>query len=141
MLTPEETKKMLIAELDPRILMNIELIARDEDIEVITSKDGIEAFKLAQTDLPNLIMISTNLPGMSAFNMCRLLKFDFKYKDMKVIILANTMSREFEEKAEKAGADQLLIKPLTDNEVLAHIQKAIGRCRWKGQKVLWMETR
>ena len=141
MLIPEETKKIVIAELDPRILMNIELIARDEDIEVITSKDGIEAFKLAQTDMPDLLMVSTNLPGMSAFNMCRLLKYDFKYKDIKVIIMANTISREFEEKAEKANADQLLVKPLTDNEVLAHIQKAIGRCRWKGQKVLWMETR
>lgn len=141
MLTPEETKKILIAELDPRILMNIELIARDEEIEVITSKDGLEAFKLAQTEMPNLLMVSTNLPGMSAFNMCRLLKFDFKYKNLKVIILANTISREYEEKAEKAGADQLLIKPLTDNEVLAHIQKAIGRCRWKGQKVLWMDSK
>ena len=141
MLEPEKTKRMLIAELDPRLLMNLELIARDEDIEVTTCKDGLEALKIAQTDLPNLIMLSTNIPGINAFNLCRLIKSESRYKGVKIIILANTLMREYEENADKAKADQLLVKPLTDTEILSHIQVAIGRCRWKGQKVLWLDIK
>jgi len=137
----DDQLKILIAELEPRLLMNFELIARDEDLWVITCKDGLEALKMAHKEIPALIIISTNVPGLNAFNICRLLKFDQQYKDIKIIILANSSSRESEERAEKAGADQLLVKPFTDSEILNYIQVAVGRCRWKGQKILWLDNK
>lgn len=137
----EDKFKILIAEVDTKLLLNLEMVAREEDLQVITCKDGLEALRLARKEQPDVIIADINIPGLKAFHLCRLLKFDDRYKDIKILLLVNFSSREYEEKAEKVKADQLLVKPITNEEILPHIQMAVGRCRWRGQKVLWLNSR
>ncbi|MCD4782798.1 MAG: response regulator [Candidatus Eremiobacteraeota bacterium] len=135
----QEQVSILIVELDTRLMMNLELIAREEDLKVLTCKDGLEVLKIIREKLPSLAIIDMNVPGLEAFDLCRLVKFDDRYQDIKVIILGNTTSNNYEEKAIKAGADDFLVKPLSNREMLSHIQMAVGCCRWRGQKIIWMD--
>jgi len=132
---------ILIAQLDAKLMMNLELIAREEDLNVLTCKDGLEALKIIREKLPSLAIIDINVPGLSAFNISRLVKFDDRYRDIKIIVLGNTARKVYEEKAVKAGVDEFLVKPLSNREMLSHIQMAVGRCRWRGQKIIWLDTK
>lgn len=137
----QEQVTILIVELETRLMMNLELIAREEDLNVLTCKDGLEALKIIREKLPSLIMLDINVPGLKAFDLCRLMKFDDRYHNIKIIILGNTASKDYKEKADKAGADEFLVKPMSNREILSHIQMAVGRCRWRGQKIIWIDTK
>jgi two-component system alkaline phosphatase synthesis response regulator PhoP len=137
----EDKFKILIAEIDTRLLMNLEMVAREEDINVITCKDGLDALNLARKEMPDVLIIDVNIPGLKAFHVCNLLKLDDRFRDIRIIMLTNVLSRDYEEKASRTGIFELLVKPFTNDEFLPHLQMAIGRCRWRGQKMIFLQTK
>lgn len=137
----DDRVNVLLAEHDARLLMRMEMIAREEDLLVTTCKDGLEALKIARKERPNLMVVDVGIPGLNAFTLCRLIKFDGRLKDMKIVLLANVASREYEDKAERVGIEEVVVKPFSDAELLNLIQMGVGRCRLRQQKVIWLEKK
>lgn len=136
---PENEKKVLIVETDPRMMMNLEMIVREEDLKAITSKDGLEAYEIAKKEIPDLVISAINLPNLDGITFCKLLKLDAQFENIKFIFLTHLLDKEYLDNARKAGASDVITKPISTEDILPAIQNAVGRCRWKGQKILWLE--
>ena len=85
-----ETKKILVVEDD--LVTQRMLSARLEitGYDVITASDGEEALNKARKENPDLLILDLMLPKMTGYEVCRMLKFDDKYKKIPIIIFVVT---------------------------------------------------
>jgi len=120
------SKKILVVEDD--LVTQRMLSARLEitGYDVITASDGEEALNKARKENPDLLILDLMLPKMTGYEVCRMLKFDDKYKKIPIIILSSLDQQDEREKAVKAGADTYVIKPFDLEQLLVKIKDFIG---------------
>ncbi len=119
-------KKILVVE-DELITQRI-LSARLEinDYTVITAQDGEEALKKVKEETPDLLILDLMIPKINGYEVCRMLKFDEKYKDIPIIVLSSLNQQQEREKAIKSGADAYFIKPFDLELLLVKIREFMG---------------
>jgi DNA-binding response OmpR family regulator len=78
----------------------------------ITSTNTEEAFALASSQLPDLILTDVNLDGERSFDMIERLKNQKKTGHIPILTLSALAQEEIEPIALKLGADASLSKPI-----------------------------
>jgi DNA-binding response OmpR family regulator len=122
-------EKPLILAVDDELQMLAMLKMRLEanDFEVITAIDGLEALEKARNNKVALIILDLMLPKMDGYKVCRMLKFDDKYKNIPIIMLSGRDKESDLKLGTEVGADAYLTKPF-DNQVLINkIKELIKR--------------
>jgi CheY-like chemotaxis protein len=99
---------------------------RRKGYEVLTAADGDEGIKLAQENIPDLILMDMSLPRKDGWETTRFLKHDDKTKAIPVIALtAHAMSGD-REKALGAGCDDYDTKPVELRRLLTKITRFVA---------------
>ena len=109
--------KILVSEDNPDIRKILVMRLEINGYDVIQAQDGEEAVDKIKKESPDLVILDLMMPKMSGFEVCRMIKFDDKYKDMPIIVLSALDQQADREKAIEAGADAYFIKPF-DLELL-----------------------
>jgi len=104
---------LLYVEDNPANLMLVEdLIARRDDVRLLTANDGHTGIEMARAHLPDVILMDINLPGISGIGAMRVLANDDTTAHIPVIALsANAVPRDIE-KGLDAGFLRYLTKPI-----------------------------
>ncbi|HXL15477.1 MAG TPA: response regulator [Methylomirabilota bacterium] len=90
--------------------------------QVETASDGQEALKKARETQPDIILLDLMLPKLDGYKVCRLLKFDERYKNIPIIILSARTQEGDQLLAMEMGANRFITKPYDFAEVLSHIE-------------------
>jgi len=90
--------------------------------QVETASDGQEALKKAREQKPDIILLDLMLPKLDGYKVCRLLKFDERYKNIPIIILSARTQEGDQLLAMEMGANRFITKPYDFQEVLGHIE-------------------
>lgn len=118
-----EGKKILWVEDDN--FLN-DLIARKLSTEkcvLIHATEGEEAVRLAEKELPDIIVLDILLPGIDGFEILKRVKASDKTKNIPVILLSNLGQKSDIEKGRNLGATRFLIKAaVTLDEIVAEIK-------------------
>jgi CheY-like chemotaxis protein len=119
-------RTLLYVEDNPANLKLVEqLMARRPDIRLLSARDGNTGIQLAQANLPALILMDINLPGISGIEALRILRDDRATKHIPVIALsANAMPRDIE-KGLQAGFFRYLTKPIKIHEFMDTLEAAL----------------
>lgn len=118
-----EDKKVLIVEDDEFLLQMYSTKLDLEGFKVLEAMNGLQGLKVAQKELPDLILLDLNLPEMSGFEVLANLKRDDNTKGIKVLILTNFSQKEDIDRCLELGADDYLIKAhFVPSEVIAKIK-------------------
>ena len=105
------TKKILVCDDEPYILMALTDAVEMEGYECVTAINGKEALQKARETLPDLIMLDIMMPFMDGFEVCRELKADAATRDIPVIMLTAKSQQIDIQKGKDAGADDYITKP------------------------------
>ena len=105
------TKKILVCDDEPYILMALTDAVEMEGYECVTAINGREALQKARETLPDLIMLDIMMPFMDGFEVCRELKADAATRDIPVIMLTAKSQQVDIQKGKDAGADDYITKP------------------------------
>jgi DNA-binding response OmpR family regulator len=119
-------KKILIVEDDEQFRDMLSMRFQSQGYAVVHAKDGEEAFAQLRKEEPDLMILDLMLPKIEGFEVCRILKFEDKYKDLPIIIATALGQREHIERAINSGADAYFIKPFDMDTLLAKIASFIG---------------
>ena len=116
--------RILVVDDDPQIrrVMKATLVA--QSYEVIEARTGEEALEISAREMPNLVLLDMNMPGMGGLETCRALRDS---SEIPVIILSVRNSEKDKVAALDAGADDYVTKPFSIQELLARIRAALRR--------------
>lgn len=84
--------------------------------------DGQQALDQVQRLMPDLVILDLMLPRIDGFKVCRLLKFDKRYKKIPVLIMTARAQREDRELAMECGADAYVTKPFNGQLLVVRLQ-------------------
>ena len=90
--------------------------------EVIVVYDGLDGFNLARKEKPDLLLIEAVLSGFNGYQICSLLKYDIKYEDIVVVVLADGAKDRDRQLADRCGADGILITPVDLDELMGIVR-------------------
>ncbi len=119
-------KKILVVE-DSRLvseLLKVELGKRG--FEVTVKDDGLEGLKTAKEILPDLVILDVMLPSMNGFKICRLLKFDKRFKNIPVIMLTTRSLEDDKKIGITSGADAYMAKPFKVEDLVGRMEELMS---------------
>jgi len=120
-MTENNKKKILIVDDEPDIVETLKFLVESEGFESITALDGEEALRKAKEEAPDIIILDVMLPKINGYKVCRLLKFDSKYKHMPILMVTARSQEEDKIIGEETGADEYITKPFDLDNLLEKI--------------------
>ncbi|WP_404990167.1 response regulator [Caballeronia sp. LZ065] len=97
-----------------------EMLAECPDQRFATT--GEAALALARESTPDLILLDANLPTMTGFDVCEILKHDAKLSRVPVIFVTSHDAPALEVDAFNMGASDYVIKPLVASRLQARVR-------------------
>ncbi len=111
-------KKVLIVDDEKDIVETLKFMLEAEGITCMTAYDGEEALSKVKTEKPDLVILDVMLPKINGYKVCRLLKFDKKYKNIPILMVTARSQEEDKAIGEETGADEYITKPFNIDDVV-----------------------
>jgi adenylate cyclase len=117
-------KRILVVDDTPHNIKLLEAVLFPRGYQVIPATSGAEALAKVPAERPDLILCDVVMPGMDGYEVCRRLREDPETRLLPVIMI--TASGEQEKiKAIDAGADDFVLKPFNQAELLARVRSLL----------------
>jgi two-component system cell cycle response regulator DivK len=95
--------------------------------EVRSVPDAEEGLRLAQAELPDLVIMDVQLPGIDGLEATRRLRADPATRALKVLALTAFAMKGDEQKIIDAGCDDYLAKPYQYNDLLQRVEALLAK--------------
>lgn len=79
---------------------------------VVTAEDGHQGLAAVRSERPSVVVADLDMPGMDGAELCRRIKADPETAAIPVILLTGTENGQDRERAVRAGADDVVAKPI-----------------------------
>ena len=119
-------KKILIVDDEMDIVETLSFMLKAKGFDCVCAYDGEEGLNLAKAINPDLVILDVMMPKINGYKICRLLKFDNKYKNIPIIMITARSQDEDKIIGEETGADEYITKPFEFSEVLDKINKYLA---------------
>ncbi len=94
---------------------------------VLQAKDGMEGWRIAREQRPNLILMDIQLPEVSGLEVTKWLKDDETLKSIPVIAVTAFAMDGDEEKMLEGGCDAYIVKPISIPNFLQTVERFANR--------------
>ena len=129
------TEKFLVIEDSAAIVetVSIALEMRWPHAKVVAASGGERGIELVEAESPNAVILDLGLPDMSGFDVLRRIRL---FSDVPILILTVSSDESDVVKGLEWGADDYMVKPFKQLELLARLQGVMRRYRPLGEKPL-----
>lgn len=115
------TRKILIVDDEPNIVMSLEYAFKKKGYEVFIARDGHEALDAAEIYRPDAIVLDIMMPEMDGFETLSVLRSRPQLDGCKVVFLtAKTKNEDI-----ALGADEYLTKPFSIKKVIQCVEELL----------------
>jgi two-component system alkaline phosphatase synthesis response regulator PhoP len=122
------TKKQILAVDDEEdILELIQFNLLKEGYQVFCAVSGDEALKLADTHIPDLIVLDLMLPDIDGLEITKILKSEPKTKDIPIVMLSAKGEEADIVTGLELGADDYITKPFSPRILVARVRAVLRR--------------
>jgi len=105
----------------------LEAILVPEGFRVIQAKTGNEALALVEHEVVDLVLLDILMPGIDGIETCRRIREELDKPLLPVIMVSALSDRVSRTRAKACGADDLLVKPIYEDELVARIRNLLAR--------------
>jgi signal transduction histidine kinase len=123
-------------------------VLQQANFTVLEASTGKAALELISEQKPALILLDVNLPDISGFEICRLIKSDPKTKHTPVLhISASSVQSSHQVHGLDAGADSYLVEPVDAGVLIATVKaflrtsEAEKALRRSNEELAWFSNR
>lgn len=125
-------KKILIID-DSTFAIRVLTDILKDTYEVISAGNGRDGIALAGSELPALILLDIEMPGMDGFEVLNMLKEDGRTKPIPVIFLTGVIDSAYEERGFLCGVVDYIVKPYNHNVVKVRVKTHIDLAEYSRQ--------
>ena len=118
---------ILIVEDEKDIVKMLDYNLKKEGYKTLIAHDGEDALDMANTKLPDLILLDLMLPGVDGLEVCKELKSERKTASIPVIMLTAKAQESDKIVGLELGADDYMTKPFSPRELIARIKAVLRR--------------
>ena len=93
---------------------------------IIQTKDGMDALRLAREHKPDLILMDIQLPEVSGLEVTKWIKEDDDLKSIPVIAVTAFAMKGDEEKIREGGCEAYIAKPISVTSFLETVQRFLS---------------
>ena len=129
----DDTATVLIVEDEVDILMLLDYRLRGENYRTITATDGINACRLIEKEVVDLVLLDIMLPELSGWEVCRFIRHhdNEAIASTPIIMLTALTNPANKIHGLEIGANVYLPKPYSINEVLLYCKRLLGEKIWR----------
>jgi diguanylate cyclase (GGDEF)-like protein len=125
-----EPDSVLVVEDDRFIARLLEVELKVAGFRVRIANDGATALQAALEDPPDLVLADVMMPGMDGFELTRRLRDDHRTEGVSIIIVTARGLAADKLTGLTAGADDYIVKPFDNEEMLARVRGALRRAKY-----------
>ena len=118
---------ILVVDDSPTALRLTSELLASHGFEVLTANDGNEAVEVAESRLPDLMLLDIVLPGRNGFQVCRKLRSSEDTSGIRIVMLSSKSQEHDRLWARRQGADGYLTKPFNEKALLESIKSVLSR--------------
>jgi two-component system alkaline phosphatase synthesis response regulator PhoP len=120
-------KKILIVDDEVDLVETVRFPLEMEGFNVLVSYNGEDALNKARKESPDLIILDLMLPKLDGYKVCRLLKFDEKYKHIPILMLTAKTQEKDKILGMETGADEYITKPFEMDDLLEKVKTYLNK--------------
>jgi putative nucleotidyltransferase with HDIG domain len=117
---------LLLVDDDPGLRALLRATLEVVDIDMTEAASAPEAEESLRASRPDAIVLDIGMPIVDGLTLCRALKSDAETNDIPIVLLTGAEDGT-EAAAEEAGADAYIRKPFSPLELLAVVERLVGR--------------
>src|SRR4030042_1443762 len=115
-------KKILIVDDEIDLVETVRYPLEMEGFNVLVSYNGEDALSQARKEKPDLILLDLMLPKLDGYKVCRLLKFDERYRNIPILMLTAKTQEKDKTIGMETGADEYITKHFDMDELLEKVK-------------------
>ena len=119
--------RILVIDNHPVVLRAMTVFLEAAGHEVVTAGGGRDGLRKARRKPPDLALLDCDLPDMSGPDICRAIKADPALSGVPVVLVTGGILQEAEPLALAAGAEGVIGKPFTKEELQAEAAKYLKK--------------
>jgi len=112
---------ILVVDDEPKNIQVVGALLIKHGHEVIAADSGPQALAKLAAVKPDLILLDVMMPGMTGFELCRILQADPETRDIPIIFLSAAADKSFVIAALQNGGVDYIAKPFHGPELLARV--------------------
>jgi DNA-binding response OmpR family regulator len=120
-------KKILVVDDEADLVETIRFPLEMEGFNVLVSYNGEDALNQARKEKPDLILLDLMLPKLDGYKVCRLLKFDERYKHIPILMLTAKTQEKDKLLGKETGADEYITKPFDIDELIKKVKGYLNK--------------
>jgi len=121
---PDQTKKILIVEDEADICLLLNIILKEDDIDIDHVKSISAAKEYLQTSKPDLVMLDNRLPDGLGIDFIEYLREQIP--TARILMISGFKAATAKDLALYNGADGFLEKPFTRDQVYSTVQDLLN---------------
>ena len=118
-------KKVLIADDEIHIIQVVAIKLRNNGYEVVTAENGAEAYELACSEKPDVIITDFQMPVMTGLELVEKLRNNEETAQVPVMMLTARGFAIEDDVKEKLQIAACLSKPFSPRELLHNVQEVL----------------
>ena len=120
-------KRILIIEDEVTLVNLLKIRLEANNYEILAAYDGARGLEMAKKETPDLILLDLMLPKLDGYQVCRMLKFDAKYKKIPIIIFTARAQEKDKAIGKEVGADAYVTKPFEPEKLIETIEAVLRK--------------
>ena len=126
--------KILLVDDEPDIVEIIRFNLEQNGYQISTASDGLEAIKVAEKEIPHLIIMDVMMPNLDGIEACERLRQDDRFSDTIIMFLTARGEDYSYVAAFDAGADDYVTKPIKPKVLVSKVKGLLRRLKEKESK-------
>ncbi len=122
---PTTTKKILAVDDNSEALFALEQLLLSQGFEVVTASSGTETLRVAEEELPDLILLDVMMPEPNGYEVAKSLKSHPDLRYATVVLLTGRDELKDVLYGFEQGADDYICKPYDSQELIARVHAAL----------------
>jgi two-component system alkaline phosphatase synthesis response regulator PhoP/two-component system response regulator VicR len=119
----KDNKQILLVEDDLYSAETLKFALEAKGHKVAMVTNGKDALTMVNSEQPQLIILDVMMPKMDGYHVCRLLKFDTRFKHIPIIFVSSKIQDADRELGLACGGNEYIAKPYDLNMLINTVEK------------------
>lgn len=122
---PKESKRLLLVDDDPNLILLVKDYLEYQGFIVTTADNGQDALTILESEVPDMIICDIMMPEMDGYSLIKKVREDPRVSWVPVMFLSAKGQSQDRVRGLDTGADVYMVKPFEPEELVAQVQSSL----------------